>query len=72
MPILKSCLERILEKKYAHGLSEKRGYIPGVKYDHYNIDIAQRSFPGTTVERWNNIHVFHIVVDTFGNVTDFY
>ena len=59
-------------EEYAHGLTEKRGYTPGIDDNHYNIDIVTRKYPGTTIERWNKVHVFHIVIDELGNVTDFY
>ena len=57
-----------------HGLSEKRGYPKRTNIDHYNIEIQVRRYPGTNLKGWDQLKdgLFHIVVDAFGNVTDFY
>lgn len=57
-----------------HALSAKRGYPPGVKINHYNIEIQIREHPGTNLNDWTQLKggLFHIVVDKLGNVTDFY
>jgi hypothetical protein len=60
-------------EKYAHALPRKQGYPEGVKIDHYNIDVCRRSRPGTIIDRWDNVEVFHIVFDAEGkNIIDFF
>jgi hypothetical protein len=59
-------------EKYAHPLKTKRGYPAGVKIDHYNIDVCERSHPGTDIDNWTH-HSIHIVFDEEGkNIIDFF
>ena len=57
-------------EKHAHGL-ESFGYPPGEKIDHYNIEIQSRSKPGTLIDRWDKIKVFHIVIEENGKINFF-
>lgn len=57
-------------EKYAHGL-DHFGYPKGMKIDHYNIEIQSRSKPGTAVDRWEKVKVFHIVIEGNGAINFF-
>ena len=59
--------------EYAHPLKTKRGYPAGARINHYNIDICKKTRPGTTIDRWDNVEVYHIVFDAEGkDIIDFF
>ncbi len=55
-----------------HGLPVSRGYKPGEKVDHYNIEIHVRQHQGSQIDKWDKKADYHIVVDKDGHATDFF